>query len=656
VSAALAVILASAAGGRAAAAEPGEGAPSIMDMLRAIGEAPAPHAAGATAAGGGGELGPAAEEPEATLIRFDSLLKDGDYDAAKALAKGASGRLGGDAGGILSAAAEFADVFLARHAAMRRAVEVRVGETLTVYTTSGRRRGEVKSASKDGIELTVRTIINGQVRSVKNVTIAWRELSSKEKERLAEDWEPEGPAGDVARAALAVFGKDLGAAERALLMAGTHPLAGHYRLRVAAIREGEAGLAARLAWEKLEAKAGTGRLTPDAARDLLSRMDAYEKAHGKTRFATNAAERIRLTRARAESAMGPYLGLVGHWGFDEGKGSAAADSSSRKNHATLVGTSWAPGVIGNAGSMDGAGHAVVAAADRYNLGTADFTVAAWIKTQANAAILSKAPASGVRDGHAKSLFVSGKRIFFNAGKEWASAGPIVGDGQWHHVAAAFSRAEGRMRFYVDGVSEGSSKMHVPADGPDHVLRIGAGPPLKSGRADLNGAVDEVRIYSRALSADDVTALARRPGVEAPKSAYFPPEEVTATFRPENSMKPYPVGYQQQHFPGYEVDDPTGPFHGKAVYFNQKTGQDALYDVRTTRPTTKITVRMAAMENMTIEVLANIGGAVIGKTGPHGGGNHWAVFEVEFQRPQRGFAIRFHNEISTWLFIDRIFLE
>jgi hypothetical protein len=625
-------------------------------MLRAIGEAPAPHAAEVTAAAGAGELGPAAEEPEATLIKFDSLLRDGDYEGAKKFAEGASGRLGGDAGAVLSAAAEFAGVFLERHAAMRRAVEVRVGETLTVYTTSGRRRGEVKSASKDGIELTVRTIINGQVRSVKNVTIAWRELTPKEQERLAEDWEPEGPAGDVARAALALSAEDVGSAERGLLMAGAHPLAAHYRLRVAAIKEGEANLAARLAWEKLEAKAGAGRLAPDAARDLLARIDAFEKAHGRTRFAASAAERIRLTRARAESAMGPYLGLVGHWGFDEGKGSAAADTSTRKNHATLVGTSWAPGVIGNAGTMDGAGHAVVAVADRYNLGTADFTVATWIKTQANGAIMSKAPASGVRDGHAKAMYVLGKRVFFNAGKEWASAGPLVGDGQWHHVAAAYSRADGRMRFYVDGVSEGSSKMHVPADGPDHVLKIGAGPPLKSGRADLNGAVDEVRIYSRALSGDDVSALARRPGEEAPKSAYFPPEEIKATLRPEKSMKPYPVGYQQQHFPGYEADDPTGPFHGKAVYFNQKTGQDVYYLVHTTRPASKATIRMAAMENMTIEVLANIGGAVIGKTGPHQGGNNWAVFEVEFQRPQRGFAIRFHNEISTWLFIDRIFLE
>ncbi len=49
-------------------------------------------------------------------------------------------------------------------------------------------------------------------------------------------------------------------------------------------------------------------------------------------------------------------GLVGHWTFDEGKGSIARDVSGRDNHGTVMGgAKWNMGIIGGALEFDGTG-------------------------------------------------------------------------------------------------------------------------------------------------------------------------------------------------------------------------------------------------------------------------------------------------------------
>jgi hypothetical protein len=78
------------------------------------------------------------------------------------------------------------------------------------------------------------------------------------------------------------------------------------------------------------------------------------------------------------------------------------------------------------------------------------------------------------------------------------------DGKWHHVAGATS-ATG-MRLYLDGVLRTSNARGEPIfySGNDlWVGREGTGAP---GR-DFAGEIDDVRIYTRALSAEEIAALA-----------------------------------------------------------------------------------------------------------------------------------------------------
>ncbi|MHC4198568.1 MAG: hypothetical protein ACYSU0_01055, partial [Planctomycetota bacterium] len=133
-----------------------------------------------------------------------------------------------------------------------------------------------------------------------------------------------------------------------------------------------------------------------------------------------------------------------------------------------------------------------------------------------------------------------------------------------------------------------------------------------------------------------------------------PKGMSVAFHQDQSMKLYPIGYHQSYFPRQETDDPTGAFRGEPVYFNQKTGKDVVYEVRTPKPVSKATIRMAAMLHFTVEIL-EANGQPVWKSGRYEGGNRWATYEMQFP-PRRHFLMRLHNEISTWLHIDRIDLE
>jgi hypothetical protein len=84
-------------------------------------------------------------------------------------------------------------------------------------------------------------------------------------------------------------------------------------------------------------------------------------------------------------------------------------------------------------------------------------------------------------------------------------------GQWHHVAGVFDATSGLLRVYVDGVADGdvTAPFHVLFE-PGEPLLIGAG-DVDFGRRFLDGALDDVRIYARALSDAEILELVQLRG-------------------------------------------------------------------------------------------------------------------------------------------------
>jgi len=82
---------------------------------------------------------------------------------------------------------------------------------------------------------------------------------------------------------------------------------------------------------------------------------------------------------------------------------------------------------------------------------------------------------------------------------WFDGTIIVTDDQWHHVAGVYDGAHAMI--YVDGVLDTTISATGQINDSDYNLYIGENAQA-SGR-NLNGLVDDVRIYSRALSQEEI---------------------------------------------------------------------------------------------------------------------------------------------------------
>lgn len=91
-------------------------------------------------------------------------------------------------------------------------------------------------------------------------------------------------------------------------------------------------------------------------------------------------------------------------------------------------------------------------------------------------------------------------------------GPVITIGSWTHIAISFSPSNG-LRLYVNGTLYSSGTTGYSASGSSNYVFVGspaAGTGCFGGSAiggQYNGFVDELRIYSRELTASEVTALA-----------------------------------------------------------------------------------------------------------------------------------------------------
>jgi hypothetical protein len=116
----------------------------------------------------------------------------------------------------------------------------------------------------------------------------------------------------------------------------------------------------------------------------------------------------------------------------------------------------------------------------------------------------------------KALHVgeNGTLVFWAGSSSVRSAGR-VDDGGWHHVAVTVDFTDlplstrARATLYVDGEADGLRdpwRLHYWPD--TDAVKIGFGSPdFPSGHSHFAGAIDDVQIYSVALTADEVRALA-----------------------------------------------------------------------------------------------------------------------------------------------------
>ncbi|MHC4461929.1 MAG: LamG domain-containing protein [Planctomycetota bacterium] len=203
-------------------------------------------------------------------------------------------------------------------------------------------------------------------------------------------------------------------------------------------------------------------------------------------------------------------GLVAWWKLDDGTGDVAADSAGTGLDGTLVGdTTWADGKIGGALVFDGNDDYVEIGKDPDFDITNQITVAAWIKVGAFdrkwQAIVAKGDSTWRlhrdRDKSALGFACTGLLV---PGTRWGSVrGTVdVNDGQWHHAAGVYDGQN--IYLYVDGKLDTSKEASGTIKISDQPIYIGEN--AERPKRFWNGLIDDVRVYSYGLSADEVAAI------------------------------------------------------------------------------------------------------------------------------------------------------
>jgi len=186
-----------------------------------------------------------------------------------------------------------------------------------------------------------------------------------------------------------------------------------------------------------------------------------------------------------------YEGRVLHYQFDEPDGVTLTDSSGLGNHAGFKGPERVEGWSGGGLKFNGGDHfAYMSLPDIKG----EWTAAMWIKrepsSQAGEVLLNSRDYS-IRAKQAGSGKIGITRI----GKSDSSFNyTLPTDGTWKHIALVGNN-EGTS-LYVDGVFQ--QTLPVVIDLPmQHLGKVGN---------SLSGVIDSVRVYDRALSAAEITAL------------------------------------------------------------------------------------------------------------------------------------------------------
>jgi Concanavalin A-like lectin/glucanases superfamily len=245
--------------------------------------------------------------------------------------------------------------------------------------------------------------------------------------------------------------------------------------------------------------------------------------------------------ANAQQCIAPPNTTVVAWfPFDETSGTTTANLATQ-NSGVLGGTAtFIPGLVGGALHFDGAGAYVdtpssiatnfgpgvvtgIPCSGLYSSCNGDFTIDLWIRVPVNLSdsvktIVDKRVDSPVFRGYSFALSYS--RLILQLADGGAGDGytnyasiPITNlkDYNWHHIAVSVTRTmPNGIRWYHNGEALLGQQID-PTDregslANDSVLRIGANTVDEPFDNHFNGDMDELQIFNRALSGQEIRGL------------------------------------------------------------------------------------------------------------------------------------------------------
>ena len=195
-------------------------------------------------------------------------------------------------------------------------------------------------------------------------------------------------------------------------------------------------------------------------------------------------------------------GLISYWTFDEADitGKTVKDVWGNSDGTIMGDPKIVKGKVGEALEFDGEDDYIVT-----GLETADLpeptTFVFWMNAQG-----AGIPLGGYA-GHGPNRW---NVEYDSEGKilQWLQHEPFksinanakVNTNEWVHIAIVHDSIKGELDFYINGSFDSTHEIDNPLTTPNQKLRIAA---RADGTRPLEGIMDEVRIYGRALSKDEI---------------------------------------------------------------------------------------------------------------------------------------------------------
>ncbi|HET8755685.1 MAG TPA: LamG-like jellyroll fold domain-containing protein [Solirubrobacteraceae bacterium] len=198
----------------------------------------------------------------------------------------------------------------------------------------------------------------------------------------------------------------------------------------------------------------------------------------------------------------PATGLVGAWSFDEASGATAGDASGTGNDGTVSGAARTTGRYGGALSFDGVNDWVsINDANSLDL-TNRMTLEAWVRPTGlgdwRTVVIKERPGQLAYALYASTDNNRPSGHVFTTADIATRSSSVLPANTWSHLAFTYDGAATRL--YVNGTQVATGTLTGSALTSSSPLRIGGNSVWGEW---FSGAIDEVRIYNRALTATEI---------------------------------------------------------------------------------------------------------------------------------------------------------
>ncbi len=224
------------------------------------------------------------------------------------------------------------------------------------------------------------------------------------------------------------------------------------------------------------------------------------KVRAANRALIDASGSVGVTR---RSAAGPDG--VSFYPLDEGSGTVAKDAAGGHDATLVNGPVWTSGHSGSAVRFDGSDQYADTGAAILDT-TGSYSVSAWVRLDKTGSFATAVS----QDGDGNSAFFlqysgADDRFAFSFAGVRALAPAAPQPGQWYHLTGVRDVSTGSLTLYANGEKAGTASACLGDPSTGHTV-IGRG---KFGGNQVDfwpGAIDQVHVFDRALSATEVAQL------------------------------------------------------------------------------------------------------------------------------------------------------